>query len=249
MLLFVPGFARAYWSSVRFFLVQGRTNFPLPIPWPWLAWQEGPDLADRATALGLGLGFLLMPLVCGAAALLALTARRGELPRRALLAACGFVGLVYMHHAFSRADFYHLAPAIPPLLLGLLALVAAAPARYRWAAWLAVVPVLAFTTFFVVVRDRPLYEYLVDRGTAEAFVRFDAAGDRLWVDPSKAALLYGIESEVARLVPPGEPILIVPDKAGLYPLLHRESPVWDIYPIWPDRDGRLDAQMLRQMRA
>src|SRR5262249_59823201 len=35
LLAFAPGFFRAYIDSILFFVQQGRTNFPLPVPWPW----------------------------------------------------------------------------------------------------------------------------------------------------------------------------------------------------------------------
>src|SRR5262249_39608304 len=33
LLAFAPGFFRAYIDSILFFVQQGRTNFPLPVPW------------------------------------------------------------------------------------------------------------------------------------------------------------------------------------------------------------------------
>jgi hypothetical protein len=248
MLLVIPGFFTAYVDSIRFFLVQGKTNFPLPVPWPWRAIAQGTDLADHAFVLSLGLGFLLMPLLFGGAVLAALV-RRGGRRRVALLTSCGFIGLFYMHHAFSRADYHHLLPTSPPLLLGLLGLTAALPAgRPRRVAAAALAPLLAFLTFFLGIRDRPLYEALVLRGTPDAFVPFvDAGGDRLWLSPDMARLFTDIRRVVEERVPPGEPLLIAPDRPGLYALLRRKAPVWDIYTLWPDRGG-LDARMLREMR-
>jgi len=246
MFLAIPGFFTAYADSIRFFLLQGRTNFPLPIPWPWRAVAVGTDLADHAFFVSLGLGFLLMPLLFGGA-IMAAVARRRDPRRWALLISSSFIGLFYMHHAFSRADYHHLLPSSPPLLLGLAGLVAVLPAGHpRRAAVAGLVPLLALLTFFLGIRDRPLYEALTRRGTPDAFVPFDAAGDRLWLSPELAGLLTSIEKAVADQVPAGEPILIAPDRPGLYVLLGRKAPVWDIYTLWPDRGG-LDERMLREM--
>lgn len=247
MFLAIPGFFTAYLDSIRFFLAQGKTNFPLPVPWPWRPVARGTDLAEHAFFLSLGLGFLLMPLLYGGAIVAALVRRR-DLHRWALLVSSAFIGAFYMHHAFSRADYHHLLPSSPPLLLGLLGLVAVLPAGLpRRAAVAGLVPLLALLTFFLGVRGRPLYEALVLRGTEDAFVPFDAAGDRLWLNPDLAQLLTHIENVVAEQVPAGEPILIAPDRPGLYVLLGRKAPVWDIYTLWPDRGG-LDARMLREMQ-
>jgi len=247
MFLAVPGFFTAYVDSIRFFLLQGKTNFPLPIPWPWRAVAVGTDLSDHLFFLSLGLGFLLMPLLFGGA-IVASVLRRRDLQRWALLISSSFIGLFYMHHAFSRADYHHLLPSSPPFLLGLTGLIAVLPAgKPRRAAVAGLVPLLALLTFFLGIRDRPLYEALTLRGTPDAFVPFDAAGDRLWLSPELAGLLTRIEKAVAEQVPAGEPILVAPDRPGLYVLLGRKAPVWDIYTLWPDRGG-LDARMLREMQ-
>jgi hypothetical protein len=253
MFAVAPGFFTAYIDSIRFFLAQGQTNFPLPVPWPWRAEQNARLFADRAFDFGLGVGFLLMPLVYGAAVLTALFSRGEVLRRRALLTACGFIGLFYMHHAFSRADIHHLMPASPPLLLALVALLASLPAgaslRHLRRGVLAVaVTGLAALTFLLAVRTRPLYADFASRGTADAFEPARVAGDLLWLNRHQAALLRHVERTAEAWMRPGEPVLIAPDQPGLYAVLGRRAPVWDIYTLWPDRNG-LDERMLREIKA
>ena len=36
MIVAVPGFAAAFWESIRFVTERGATNLTLPVPWPWL---------------------------------------------------------------------------------------------------------------------------------------------------------------------------------------------------------------------
>jgi hypothetical protein len=252
MFLAAPGFFGAYLDSIRFFLIQGQTNFPLPVSWPWRAAQHARLYGDAAHLLALGLGLMLMPLVCGWAALAALSLRGDDLRRRALSTACGFVGVVYLHHVFSRADFHHLMPASPPFLLAIVALLAALPAglpagRLRRLSVAGGVLLLAGLTFLLAVRTRPLYADLATRGTADAFRPLEARGEILWLNPQEAVLLHRIQRIVSSRMLAGESLLIAPDQPGLYAFLGRPSPVWDIYAIWPDRGG-LDERMLREVQ-
>lgn len=48
MLLLVPGFANAFWASIRFLWEFRATNLPLPVPWPWQV-----ELADGLNPAGL----------------------------------------------------------------------------------------------------------------------------------------------------------------------------------------------------
>ncbi len=126
MLALVPGFWRSYLDSILFFVHEGRTNFPLPVPWPWRFQYSGLTPWAAAQTFSISFCFLLMAafFIGGAIAVLCLPGPR--LRRHALFAAAVVVGSVYTHHAFSRADLAHLAPSIPPLLLGLVALPRAA---------------------------------------------------------------------------------------------------------------------------
>ena len=251
MMAFVPGFCRAYVDSVLFFVHQGRTNFPLPVPWPWRGGYAGLGPIDALEQLALGLGFLLLPLTAALAFLFLLGTRAETLDRRQLLLAGGAVGLVYLHHAFSRADSYHLTQSIHPALLALTGLPAAldnlrAP-RARRAAVAVLVPLLAFLTLFAALPDMPLYSELTATAPLDRFVPYRLAGDDLRLPARTARLLARVQEVIAERVPPGEPVLLVPHLPGLYPVLGRPAPVSDFYPIWPAR-GEKDATMLREIR-
>ncbi|MEA2695630.1 MAG: hypothetical protein QOJ16_5017, partial [Acidobacteriota bacterium] len=163
MLAFVPGFFGAYVDSIRFFFEQGRTNFPIPIPWPWRVDFADQTVTEAARELASGVGFLLFPLFVAGVALLVVRTRRAELRSRALLIGSGAVALVYMHYAFSRADLVHLAPSIHPLLLGLAAVPALLAGRRRLAvvsAALGMGVFLAVLTWFGIVYSTPWFKEL-----------------------------------------------------------------------------------------
>jgi hypothetical protein len=236
---FAPGFFRAYVDSILFFLQQGRTNFPLPVPWPW---RVGPGAALQEVSLGVS--FLLVPLFLAAGLFFTLRTRREDLPARVLLLAAFPVGLFYAHHAFSRADMAHLGSSLHPALLGLVALPAALPRKpWRLAAGLAVALVLGAVTVFSALPAQPFFE----QWTTGHFTPYTVAGDRLFIRAGIADFLGWAEGAIAENVPPGEPILLAPNMPGLYPFFGRRSPVWNIYPIWPS-EGALDQRMLRELK-
>jgi hypothetical protein len=243
MLAFVPGFFGAYVDSIRFFLEAGQTNFPLPIPWPWRVDFAGQTPFEAARDLAEGVGFLLFPLFLAAATLVILLTRRSELRSRALLVGSGALSLVYLHYAFSRADIVHLAPSLHPVLLGLAALPGLLRGRKRIAAGLALGIVLAAVTAFGIVPTTPWYK----EATLHPYRPYMVAGDELRLLPRTVNLLSWVERKAER-IPPNERLLLVPNLTGLYPVLGRRSPAWDIYPIWP-ASPRLDRRMLDEIRA
>jgi len=101
---------------------------------------------------------------------------------------------------------------------------------------------------FAPLSTHPLYQSWDFARQGRPYLAFAAGGDELLLPRYLARFLSGVERVVGRRVPPSEPLLMVPDLVGLYPLLGRRSPVYDIYPIWPSR-GAGDARMLAEMKA
>jgi hypothetical protein len=252
MLALVPGFLRSYVDSVLFFVQQGQTNFPRPVPWPWHYELSAMSPWDAAQIFSIGFCFLLTVVffALGGVAVIAMPGLR--LRRHALLAASVVVGAVYTHHAFSRADLAHLAPSIHPLLLGLLALPAACAAAargprarraLRMSAGAAVGLLLAAVTCATAIPAQPLYHQL----TTHVMTPYTIAGEELWLRPRTLAVIAWVEDQVAARLPPHAPILLAPNLPGLYTILGRRSPVWNVYPIWP-ATGKLDERMLGELR-
>jgi hypothetical protein len=251
-LLPVSGFFASYVESFRFFLLQGKTNYPEPFPWPWLALRARLDSGGgRLDGLGrleltaFGTILLLVPVFFVAAAVLMAGTDRENLKQRALLIAGGTVGLFYAHHMYSRTDFFHLTQSLHPVLLGLIGLPAAVARRRLAAAWLA--PALILATLFTAVPQMPLFHRLTAPPDAP-FVPFDLAGDRIYLRARQAEVLQSVRHNLDTRVPKGEPILFAAHIPGYYPAFRREAPVWDSYPMWPGIGG-LDERMLAELKA
>ena len=221
MLLVVPGFFEAFLESVAYLLRRGATNITLPIRWPWSYDYPLMDFVQSVKAFCLGTWFLLMPMCYGGGAVWLVLTRRQSGQRRAVLIASVVVGMFYSHHAFSRADVWHLAESVHPLLIGLLA----AP---WWVILLVLTLVSAGTT-----------SQYYRRATSPAyFVEHDIAGDRLWIPKPTASTINSVKQVIDKHLAKGEDLMIAPRWPTLYPILGREAPVWDIYFLLPQTDSR-----------
>jgi hypothetical protein len=213
----VPGFFASYVESVQ--LLRHGTNLPLPVPWPW---RLSPNSLASMTQFILGIFLVALPLGYLAAIAASLFMRSQTIEDHALLITCAFVGLFYLHHAFSRADFSHLAQAIQPFLLGALALLSLLGARrfYYWA----VIGVLIAAALFSVGRRTPIYQRIT---SITPWVSFDAGG-KIFVPVTTNRLFACLRKFVDENIAPRERILIASYMPTLYPILNRESPLWDL---------------------
>jgi hypothetical protein len=66
-----------------------------------------------------------------------------------------------------------------------------------------------------------------------ALVRYDVAGDTIWVNPGIADYVDTVRQFVDQNVQPDEGILVAPYEPGLYSILGRTSPIWDPFPLFP----------------
>jgi hypothetical protein len=75
MMIFVPGFYRAFIDSIRFLFEVKATNLPLPVPWPWTVNFSAlpPAEASRQVLLGL---FFMATLVFGVFSIIYVVVRR-----------------------------------------------------------------------------------------------------------------------------------------------------------------------------
>jgi hypothetical protein len=186
--------------------------------------------------------YVLLALAYPLGILAILRTRSEDLRARSVLIACVCVGVFYSHHAWVRAGTSHLAQAIHPLWLGLLA----APAAFGWrsrrlptlAAWGAVV---SMTVLFVVGGSHRILG--LDR---HLLVPYDADGDIILVPPQRARELRGMKAAVQSRVGPEEPLFIAPYRPLYYRLLRRESPVWGLYFLRAGQ-GQDDAEMIRTL--
>ena len=244
LVLLHPGFLSSFFSSVLAIVKRGTTNVPLPIPWPWTVDLAGQYWLQAAHQLLLGVAFMALlgffPIAVG------VIARRPShvIANRPLLCAATFVGIAYAHHALVRADVFHLAQAIHPMLLGVVAMMATASRRRTKALTIVAAAVLAILTVFVPMYQQPLAGKLLYDERYETHV---VTGERIWMWKSDADYLDALRGWLDSDVEPGDRVFLDPHGPALYVILGLRSPVWDIYPLWPGT-AEHQQRMIQELR-
>lgn len=224
----VPGFAT---SSVEFSQSHLRrgSNLPLPYPWPWTTRWVGLSLAKFAGQASLALYFVA-PFVIYPVGLVSLLRSRAEqLVPRSVWVGTLFVGACYMHHVSVRSDAPHLAQSLPPLLLSILALPTLLPRLDQPRARALLLAALALTTGLAALAEHPLLRPLA---LGQKLATHRVGQNELRVEPALARLLTRLEAIVAREVPAGADLFVVPRQPTFYPLLERKSPFYELYTTW-----------------
>lgn len=249
MLALIPGMFEVFWfEKVLIYLRSGfiNTNIHLPVPWPWTVDYAHLDILTSASNLFLGLFFLLPPIFYFFAIIWSLRCKSSDVPRNSLLIASSYVGIFYMHHAFSRADLAHLEESIHPFLLGFVALlyILILGNRKTLAVSLAVL-ILTGTVFAMIIPANPFIQKI---RFSDQYIPYRINGDRLWFPKDQAAYIETIKQLVAQHIAPHEGLFIAPHSPGLYPILHHRAPVRYTYLLFPatrDRQEEIIEDLIR----
>ncbi len=229
MFIGIPGVWESFVQRVEFIFTREGFNLPLPVPWPWLVDFTQGNGSDIATAVSTGLFFLLLPVFCVLVGMYLIWAKR-PLQTVAPLIACFFAEVTYLQYAFSRADLGHLAFAIHPLLIGLLALPMLYQPSISKKIFNSLLVVLCSLSLLTVGKVHPVYRKLIQ--PQENFVLFNLRGENLWIDTYTAKLIQTVIQINTELVSPEESFVIAPHWPAFYPILQRKSPWWDTYLAW-----------------
>lgn len=228
MFLFVPGFWGKYMEWALFIMRVGA-NLPLPVPLPWNA--------SNINSFSMGVLFISMPILFAAAFVWALVSKENDIKTNAIFISSVAIGVFYMHHAFSRADLGHLAQAIHPFLLGIVAVPALFKGRARSLSAVLVGAFLLITSAFTISRETP---YLMK--VKGDFIKYDVGGDSLWISRATAGQIDSVKA-ISANVAPNEELLIAPHWPTMYALIGRQSPLWQIYFLFPELPGKEKAMI------
>jgi hypothetical protein len=235
-----PGFVRGFTANLVYMARTtgwaGTVSLPLPVPWLWavLPGLGGRSFAEAAAAVALSTLFTLLPAVLVLAGCLAFRARGVATPQQAQLAAAAAVGVPYLSHTFSRADLQHLTPTAMTLVVAITALVTSLPAPARRIASLAAVPLALAVTYLVVVTATP---YGIRMRRPDLYVRSDVAGDVLWLNRTTVEIIDTVKRATAVHVG-ARRLLVIPLWPGMYPILGKQAPLWEVYSLFPEPESQ-----------
>jgi hypothetical protein len=224
-LLFVPGFAIAFWEGIRFLFEIRGTNLALPVPWPWqipFAKILQPDALPAALVGTLFICILAFG-VLGIGHAMRAKVRKDELPP--VLVATAFLALPYAHYAFSRADAGHLAQGIFPFLIGGFTLLARRSTRIG-------IPGAALLFIASVLVMLPLHPGW-QSSLAGNWKEYRVAADTLRIGPDSTRELDLLNGLVGQYATGGESFIATPFWPGAYAVFDRKAPIWEIYALFP----------------
>jgi hypothetical protein len=243
MFVFVPGYFRSYIDLLRYDLAVG-SNLGIPVPWPWrLPADFGPLLG--VTFLFEGCFYLAMPIFFLAVCVRLFRSDRLSVLRQPLFLAAIAVTLPYAHYAFSRADYVHLAHAVPPLILGVLAL-AGSIGTIAWLPHLTALVLFMGTIPATAIHTAFIREALSASGS---HVPMPILGQTMYLPRRTASVLNIADILANKLARKDESIVFLPHWPGLYPAMGRLSPLWQTYfirPASPAEEAQVIASLERR---
>ena len=221
----VPGFAQAFWGNIRLLFEIKGTNYPLPVPWPWLVPFGEEPIFYAIWGVLVGIFFIAIVAFGVLGIIWAIRKKQQNKSVSPTLLASIFLALPYAHYAYSRADILHLGPSIPPFLMGILALSANQSSKIKWSTAL----LLCGSSLWVMLLMHPAWScYFI-----EQCVEMKVGVDNLKVGPESAMNLTKLNILVEQFAPGDRTFIAAPFWPGAYAAMGRKSPMWEIYATTP----------------
>ena len=234
----VRGFAPAFYQSV---LLTPNWQLNLPIPFPWHAHLKGLHGIDLLQARAVSILCLAIPVAYVVLVLRWLKFGEHHGPAARLACAASVAGLPYLHHAFSRADFFHIAQGTLPFVIAV-----SAVAQHLWLAhkpWLSlsVFGGLAAMVLTAWLPYEPVVQFRQMRiRDPRSIQQIDIQGKAFYVPSPQADVMQAVQTAFRSCRSSDGGFLAAPHYPGLYAFLNARAPFWDTYYLWPRSD---DVQM------
>jgi hypothetical protein len=240
MLCFVHGFGPAFYRSAIF---TPSWQHQLPIPFPWHVHLKGLSRMDVLQARAVSILCLAVP----GTYLFAIWkwSRRNTDQALQLACAASLAGVPFLHHAFDRADFFHIAQAILPF-----AVVAGALASYfgqtRQPTFSIGISSAALSLILLAwLPYEPAVHFL--RMKPDAIRQLSISGRQFYVEPDQVQVMQTIQAAFSACGSKDGTFLQAPYYPGLYPFLKTRAPFWELYYLYP-RDDAFQERHIEALR-
>ncbi|MBZ0072515.1 MAG: hypothetical protein K8I04_12425 [Gammaproteobacteria bacterium] len=225
MAILMPGFAKAFWESIRFLFEQKATNLPLPVPWPWTIAFATSSFSDAVRRALIGVFFIGALVFAASSVAWVVYCKFNDKSVPPVLIAAAFLAFPYAHFAFSRADVSHLAQGLFPLLIGCLVLLISARPQIKWP----IAAALCAVSIWIMHAFHPGWQCFASKQC----INVDISGKHLQVDPGTASDIVFLRQMADEYAANGRSFIVAPFWPGAYALLERRSPMWEIYALVP----------------
>lgn len=235
MWMAVPGFFHYFIDSVFKIFSPYAPVESLAIPWPW---HRSLFMLSRQVALD---QFLLGVAYVGVFAFYLISAmviwinrdKRGS----PLFVASIFIGIPLLHHICGRADFAHFAQGVHPVLVALMGCYGIVSGyRHRTVLHVAITGLLCGLSVLLVISSQ---EIMMSRerlkslmGEKSDLVVYSLQDREFWLHRAQVQYIRGLQKCLNdHQMSLDENILLAPFAPGIYPLLKKNAPIWDPFPI------------------
>ena len=225
MAFFIAGFANAFWESISLLLESKITNLPLPVPWPWLPYFSFLPFTQALRGFLVGLFFVSIIIFSIPSILWVFMQKFQGKQVPSALVASSFLAIPYAHYAYSRADKFHLALGIYPLLIGCFVWLAVQPTKVKWSFSI----VLCTISLWMMIEFHPGWKCF----TSKQCVNIEISGSNLLVDSKTAKNIVLLRRLTNQYALKNQTFIATPYWPGAYAIFERKSPMWDIYALFP----------------
>ncbi|MGF6113665.1 hypothetical protein [Pseudomonas frederiksbergensis] len=232
---FDPGFREPFWQSV---LSASSWQLPLPIPFFWKLDYSSAFGFNFLSAFSIGLMCVVVPAIylLGIFCLLFRASSTAEQNPNAhlLFGAASIAGLPYLHQAFDRADFGHIAQATLPVFIAIAGMTAINfKGRSKFLIQGGLFLTLA-TLLVAWIPSQPAIRLIQmeasNPGTTENFM---IGADTFILEKSQTSILREVKRIADKCnIRDGE-FLALPYFPGLYAFLGLKAPFWEMYYLYP----------------
>jgi hypothetical protein len=234
MLCCVRGFALAFYRSILF---TPNWQLKLAVPFPWHLHLKGLHGIDALQEGAVSMLCLAVP-IAYLCMVLGWLRHKGEGDNALRLAcAASVAGLPYLHQAFSRADFFHIAQSILPVVVGI-----GAVARHFWNANRRRLSISVFSCSAILVLTawlpyEPMIQFVRARTQDPRTVQqIEIQGKRFYVTGQQADLMHTVQSAFRNCGSQDGSFLAAPYYPGLYAFLKTRAPFWELYYLYHRSD-------------
>ena len=242
MLCCVRGFGAAFYQSVLF-TPSMHQQLRLPIPFPWHVHLKGLGGIDVVRARAVSVLCLAVP----GTYLFAIWkwTRRNTEPALQLACAASLAGVPFLHHAFDRADFFHIAQGILPFAVAVGALASHFGQRRQRTLSFGISSLALALILLAWLPYEPAIHFL--RMKPDAIRQLSISGRQFYIEADQAQVMQTIQAAFSACGSRDGTFLQAPYYPGLYPFLKTRAPYWELYYLYP-RDDAFQEKHIEALR-